>query len=168
MNPITLLTEGDVIILKKGMTVYGEIPSMFVISNRKTSKEPTTQEIVVGEKYTNDTNIKPDIDNIIKGIIERFDYRGFTVSKKNVKQFVLANSPTPRKETFILKGGEFLVVKTEAKVADARYKITLSKLTNGKFDKNATKIFVYQTTTGNLYATTEIIKPIRKMELTFQ
>lgn len=48
-----MLHKGDVIELKKGMTVYTEIPETFAYSNRKGSFKLTTTDVEIGKGFEN-------------------------------------------------------------------------------------------------------------------
>ncbi len=172
----SLLKEGDVINLKKGMKVYAEIPEMFVYSNKKTSRKLTTHDVTVFELYSNDTKITEDINSVSKSIVDDFDSKlGFKLSVKDAKEFVLSKVKKPKSESFVLNGGEFVVIRTTSDgggtgmgahdVYPNGHRVYCKRLRNGDFDENGTEVNFYQT--GSFTAMITKIKPIRKMKPKF-
>jgi hypothetical protein len=174
-NQIELLKEGDVILLKNGNVVYTKIPEMFVYSNRKTSKKPVSDIVVIGMKYCNDTDITGNIMNVASGVVERFGYEGISLSMEDATKFVMSKIKQPKEEEFIIDEGEFVVVKTEyggggtgmgdRDVYPNGHRVYCRRLKEGKFDENGTEISFYQT--GCFTAMITDIKPIRKLKLQF-
>jgi hypothetical protein len=172
---IELLKEGDVIHLSNGMKVYTQIPAMFVYSNRKTSTELTSNDVVIGKKYYNDTNIEGVINKVSKGIVERFNWEGIELNLSEAKEFVLSKIEQPKRQKFIVEEGDFVVVKTQYSgggidmgrndvYADG-YRVYCKKLKDGVFDKYGIEVSFYQN--GSFTCIIPNIKPIRKLKQQF-
>ena len=169
------LQEGNVIKLQNGMQVYGLIPEKFVYSNRKISTELTKSEIEIGKVYENDTNLQKVTSNIVKGIIERFSWEGVNVDVSKVVEFVKENIPEQQKEQFILKEGEFVVIKTtfdgggtghgRHDVYPDGHHVFCKALKNGEYDENGIEISFYQS--GCFTCMITDITPIRDMKMKF-
>ena len=166
-----LLKEGDVILLEKGMKVYSLIPKMFVYLNRKTSKDLVSQDIVVGKKYENDTDIKQPISNVINNVQDSFGREGFKIDLDKVTSFVKKNIDEPTSQKFKLKGGEFIVVKTSFEGGSHGgghddypdgHRVYCKRLNDGKYDPNGEEVNFYQS--GSFTAMIIDIKPIRQMK----
>lgn len=165
------LQEGDVILLKKGMKVYAEIPEMFVFSNRLTSKELRQHDIVVGEKYENNTDISKAVSNVIKYVIDGFDREGFVINFNTVNAFVRENIDQPEHEEFIVEEGGFVVVKTNWEGGGAAmfhdvypdgHRVYCQRLKNGIYDPDGQEVNFYQS--GGFTAMIKDIKPICKLK----
>ena len=174
-NVFHYLQVGDVIKLSKGMEVYGEIPSKFVFGNGKFSLKKTNSEITIGKTYHNDTEVEYDVKKTIKKVIEAFDYVGFQLKEEDANNFVLDKLKKPKKESFILKGGEFVVVKTNVEGGGSGmgfndtypdgYKVYCKRLCDGEFDEKGTEVSFYQI--GCFSAMIKNIEVVKKIKLKF-
>jgi hypothetical protein len=172
---IPLLRQGDVIKLKKGMDVYALIPEMFVIDNRRFSKELIKHEVKIGKVYKNPTKVKDQINEIIKDVKEAFSYQGYNLQIKDAEKFVTSKVKTPKSETFEIEEGEYLVTKTSNDgggmgmgphdTYSNGHHVFCKKLNKGKFDKDAVEVNFYQT--GAFTAMIRDIKVIRKMQVSY-
>lgn len=173
---IMKLKEGNVIKLQNGMCVYGLIPEKFVYSNRKTSDELTRSEIEVGKVYENDTDLTKEINNITKGIVERFSCKGVKVDESKVIDFVKENIEEQQKEQFVLNEGEFVVTKTtfdgggighgSHDVYPDGYHVFCKALKNGEYDTDGIEIDFYQS--GCFTCVITDISPVREMKMKFE
>lgn len=171
-----LLEVGDVIDLKKGMKVYADIPEKFVYSNKLLSKEFTECDVQIGEVYTCLPNVSKVAASITKDILERFEQEGVKLNKTKASGFVKSNLKEAKSDSFTLKGGEFLVLKTELTggsrdmargdvYPDGHY-ITCQRLKNGKYDEKGTVVSFYQS--GSFTAMIEYIEPVRSLKRKIQ
>jgi hypothetical protein len=165
------LTIGDVIVLKDGMKVYTDIPQMFVYSNRMLDKTITNSDVVIGKIYQNDLDIKPMIKNIAERIKDAFGSEGVDLNISDAIGFVNNIIKQPNAETFILKGGEFVVFHTSIEeggigmgphdVYPNGYKVYCKPLVNGLIDVGGPVVSFYQT--GCFTAMIENIEPINNI-----
>jgi len=151
-----MLKVGDVIILEKGMTVYGQIPDKFVYANAKLSESMTHSEVVVGRIYNNKTKITDtEIKEIASEIVRGFDrVLGFKLKFNDAKEFVKSKISEPNEDTFILEDGEFVVIKTAFDggghgmghndyYPDGHH-VFCKRLKNGKYDEKGHEVEFYQ------------------------
>lgn len=171
-----LLEKGDVITLKKGMKVYTKIPEMFVYSNRLTSEKLTSHIVTIGITYTNKTNISDSLKKVANGIVERFNWEGFDISFEDALCFVgntlgfKKDFKIPESKPFKITEGDFVVIDTSFESHGLNYpggyRVFCKKLKDGKFDKNGLEVNFYQT--GSFTAMITDIKPINKMEISYE
>jgi hypothetical protein len=169
------LQEGNVIKLQDGMRVYGLIPEKFVYSNRKTSTELTKTEIEIGKAYENDTDFQKVINDVTKGVIERFSWQGLNVDESKVVDFVKKNIPEQKKEQFSLNEGEFVVIKTTFDgggtghgahdVYPDGHHVFCKALKDGEYDENGIEVSFYQS--GCFRCMITDISPVRNMKMKF-
>lgn len=108
-----LLKEGDIIILKRGMKVYTELPEKFVYSNRSFSSKLVSTDIVVGNTLSiSFEEISKDIELAVSGVLEAMRNAGSKVSKDVCRKFVRSNIMPPEQDFYTFRGGEFLVIRT--------------------------------------------------------
>ena len=167
------LQKGDVIKLKKGMSVYGLMPEKFAYSNRYGSDKLTGTSIKIGGVYENSTNLQKITDYIVKGITEYFSREGVEVDESKVITFAKENIPVQQKEVFILRAGEFVVVKTSFEgggtghgphdIYPDGHRVFCKALKDGEYDVNGTEVNFYQS--GAFTCMITDIKPIRTMEV---
>ena len=141
------LKEGDVITLKKGMTVYTEIAAMFIYSN-----------------------------SLSEDVVRKCESNGLIIEPEKVSDFIKRNTSKPDLKTFVLEGGEFVVIKTSLDgggTAHGQYdvypdghRVYCKKLKDGKFDKDGIEVNFYQS--GSFSAMIENITPIRKMKMSYE
>lgn len=168
-----LLKQGDVIELKEGMRVYGEIPESFVITNRKLSNQLYKTDLTVGKVYTNDTKIDTESKQLAKKVVDVFSTLGSVLDLKVAKEFVDANIKAPKKRNFSIPTGEYVVIGAQMSgggmdrfsyVADGHL-VTCRRLKDGKFDPKGGMISFYQT--GSFTAVISNIAAVRHMEPTY-
>jgi hypothetical protein len=173
-----LLKEGDVIFLATGMKVYAEIPEKFVYGNKKLSKELTTHEVVVGENIGNDTDLSEDRNDLVKDIVDAFDFRlGFKLKKSEALEFIVLKTKSVKSESFLLEEGEFVVTQTQFTGGGHGmgmndeypngHHITCKKLKDGQYDPKGIEITFYQSGSFTAMILPEKIKAIRQMERKF-
>jgi hypothetical protein len=174
----TLLKEGDVIFLKKGMKVYAQIPEKFVYDNKKKSNAKTSHEAVVGEVLTNDTDISEDKADLVKDIIHDFDFRlGVRISKVEAQAMVDSKVKAPKDSTFCLHGGEFLVVETKREgggkamfndeYPDGHHVFCKKLNADGSYNENGLEVDFYQTGSFTAMIESTEISPIRTLTAKF-
>ena len=166
-----LLKEGDVIVLEKGMKVYGLIPEMFIYSNRKTSDELVNHDIVVGQVYENDTEIEKSIVGVVNNVHAAFEHEGFKIELSKVSTFVRGNIPQPTPQRYALSTGKFVVVKTsfEGGSHGTRddypdgHRVYCKRLRfDGKYEPEGEAVNFYQS--GCFSAMIEEIEPVSQMK----
>lgn len=170
-----MLNVGDVIKLEKGMCVYAMIPSKFVTANRIFSNELTQEMLIVGELYHNETRekqVQKAIENIAKGVVERFSWEGAHISIEDSRVFVNEIVEWPLPETFEIEPGEFLVVKTISDGGSERdfypngWHVFLKRLdAEGNYDPNGLEVNFYET--GSFTCVNEDVSVVRKMTPTY-
>ena len=165
-----LLQIGDVVLIKKGVTIMADIPKKFVYSNTPFDNEIRKSIIEVGKIYE---NIKPNImherDSIIKDIIDVFEKRGLEVDSKNIAKLIVDDIKYPDDAIYVFKGGEFEVINTVL-VPECRnwndwypeeYRVICKRLKNGLHDEDGDEIEFSQT--GAVSTLIDNIHPIDKM-----
>jgi hypothetical protein len=175
------LKEGDVINIENGMKVYTQIADMFIYQNSLSDKL-SSHDVIVGATYTNEKsenhlfNSKNFMKDIIEEIVRKCENNGLTIEPKKVFDFIKQNAVKPDLKTFILEGGEFVVIKTSYEgggtghgqydVYPNGHCVYCKKLKGGKFDINGIEINFYQS--GCFTAMIENITPIRKMQMNYE
>jgi hypothetical protein len=175
------LKEGDVITLKNGIKVYAPIAKMFIYSN-SLSEELSIDEVIIGDTYTNKKGknnffgSNNFIKDIVKDVVRKCESNGLIIEPEKVSNFIKRNTSKPDLKTFVLEGGEFVVIKTRLEgggtghghydVYPDGYKVYCKKLKDGKFDKDGTEVSFYQS--GSFTAMIENIAPIRKMQAKYE
>lgn len=172
-----MLQVGDIIRLENGMCVYAMIPSKFVISNCKFSDELTSHNVEVGKVYHNDRDVRGAMNNIAKGIVERFEWEGATISFQEAKEFVIQKLPIPEASTFEVKPGEFLVVRTiedgggcdsyrPSESYPNGHHVFLKRLNDdGTYNENGQEVNFYES--GSFTCVNENVVVVRKLNVTF-
>ena len=175
------LKEGDVITLKKGMTVYTEIAAMFIYSN-SLSEELRSTDVIIGTTYTNKKSknnffgSNNFIKDVVEDVVRKCESNGLIIEPEKVSDFIKRNTSKPDLKTFVLEGGEFVVIKTSLDgggTAHGQYdvypdghRVYCKKLKDGKFDKDGIEVNFYQS--GSFSAMIENITPIRKMKMSYE
>lgn len=170
------LTTGDVITIKNGMKVYTKIPEMFVYSNRPTSEKLTSSDVIVGKTYSTKGDITDSIENVAKGVVERFSWEGFEITFEDALDFVKSKAGEAKNKSFKIEEGDFIVVDTSFEgggtghgphdVYPDGHRVYCKKLKNGKYDKNGVEVNFYQS--GYFTAMITDIKVNSKMVVDFK
>lgn len=151
-----LLQRGNIFELKRGMSVYADLPEKFIFANRPFSDEKHNHDIVVGRVYTTSNYYESvaKIENDVKEAIER---PGLKVDKKQIEKFVNGIVPDKQEEQFDTSVflGKYVVINTESSGSGNGmgqgdhypdgWKVIAKKLNEDKFDPDGLEISFYQT-----------------------
>jgi len=176
------LVIGDVILIKNGHNVnVSGVPSKFFISNRRFSSETRNEDVVIGHLYKLDVDIAKSLKCIAQRIIEAFSYEGVKLPVADAVQFATGHIDIPKSETFIVKGGEFVIIDTKMEGGGSAMgnhdyypdalRVYCKKLhADGTYNPDGQEIKFYYKSRSHSSGITETIKPIGtlKKEVTFK
>lgn len=153
-----LLQRGNVFKIKKGMRVYTDIPSKYVLENCRNSNRKTATDITVGEILTSTASDKTkDLIYIRNDIINVFNKHGLKIHEETVNDFLKGLNISLKEEQFntSIFTGEYVVTHTESSgggpgfepgdVYPDGWKVTAKKLKNGTYNQNGLEVTFFQT-----------------------
>lgn len=170
------LQRGDVIEIKKGMSVYATIPERFVYANRAQSMKPAQTVINVGR--VKEAAII-DLGKATKDIQQEiYSHGGITVSQQQIIELLTNAIDTTLPTTLDTSeyAGEYVVVNTALTGGGTGmgshdtypdgWHVIAKKLKNGEYDNDGLTIEFYQS--GCFSAMLPDIEPIRRMQESFK
>lgn len=139
------LKIGDVITLKKGIVVNGDLMEMFVSYLSPVSKKNTTSGIIIGNKYSfNKQRAEQYLNSILEKINDNIELLSLdNDSAINIRKIIYDNYDKNIQDiklnTFVLQPNEFVITKVEERFSDnIKYFTYYCKpLKDGKFDINS-------------------------------
>jgi len=115
MKPIeTFLQEGDVILIKKGMKVYANLPIKFFAFNEPINDNITNKYIEIGTKLESQPITKSDILECVNKIDKIISYLSNKNLNNKITDFLLSIIDEKQSEIFDTSNleGEYIVYRT--------------------------------------------------------